>query len=318
MFSVIIPLYNKEKYIERSVKSVINQTITSFELIIINDASTDNSLQIVKNIKDDRIVIIEKKQRGYGGYAARNLGIEKARYDYISFLDADDEWMPNHLAEIIELIEQFPDVKVFSSGWHLKLVNTIKTDSYSLKQKLKIAHKVNCFYNEVVTGNAPLWTSVAIIHKNLFNKAGNFPEGKCKKGGDVEFWMRCMLHSEIAHTGKVTAIYYKDVANAVTKSISDFEIPYVVRSVKLIVNKVDAQTAIKIKKYANSYAKISIFRSIIYGQNIKQMLENYYKEVDKKYYYFFWFLKIFPSSLLRPLYVGYRYLIVKFSKSDLG
>ena len=316
--SIIVPLYNKERYINRCVDSVFNQSYANFELLIINDASTDNSLQKVKEIKDERVKIINRKERGHGGYAARNMGIKKAKYDYIAFLDADDEWMPEHLFEISKLIKQYPKINIFSSGWHLKSGNILKFDSYTLRLSHGSAHKVNCFYDEVVKGNTPLYTSVAVIHKKLFNLAGNFPEGKCKKGGDVEFWMRCMLHSEIAHSGKVTAIYYKDISDAVTKTISDFEIPYVVKSVKLIVDKVDAQTAIKIKKYANTYAKIAILRSIIYGQNVKQMLKSYFKEVDKKYYYFLGFLKIFPSSLLRPLYAGYRYFIVKFSKSDLG
>ncbi|QYS90674.1 glycosyltransferase family 2 protein [Flavobacterium covae] len=90
LFSVIIPLYNKENYIYNTLISVINQTYTYFEIIIVNDGSTDKSLEIVKNINDSRIKIFEQNNKGVS--SARNLGIKNATGSLIAFLDADDLW----------------------------------------------------------------------------------------------------------------------------------------------------------------------------------------------------------------------------------
>ena len=90
MISVVIPLYNKEKYIKRAIESVLNQTFQKFEIIVVNDGSTDKSAEIVQNIKDPRIRLINQKNAGVS--AARNRGIQEAKYEYIAFLDADDFW----------------------------------------------------------------------------------------------------------------------------------------------------------------------------------------------------------------------------------
>ncbi|MGI6022871.1 MAG: glycosyltransferase family 2 protein, partial [Methanoculleus sp.] len=90
--SVVIPLYNKAPYIARALASVITQTCQGFEVIVIDDGSTDGGAEIVRRLDDTRIRVIRQENRGVS--AARNRGIESARTDFIAFLDADDEWMP--------------------------------------------------------------------------------------------------------------------------------------------------------------------------------------------------------------------------------
>ena len=89
--SVIIPLYNEEKYILECINSVINQTYKNLEIIIVDDKSTDNSLKILEQIKDDRIKTI-KLDKNSGVAHARNKGVEVSTGDYICFLDSDDFW----------------------------------------------------------------------------------------------------------------------------------------------------------------------------------------------------------------------------------
>src|SRR5699024_6424946 len=96
MFSIVIPLYNKELSITNTLQSVLNQTFTDFEVVIVNDGSTDNSVEKVEAFNDPRIRLIHQANAGVS--AARNKGIEEANYDWISFLDADDLWMENHLS----------------------------------------------------------------------------------------------------------------------------------------------------------------------------------------------------------------------------
>lgn len=95
MFSIIIPLYNKADYIAETLKSVLNQTYCDYEVIVVNDSSTDNSLEVASSFQDERIHIYTKENEGVS--AARNYGIMHAKYDYIAFLDADDIWESDYL-----------------------------------------------------------------------------------------------------------------------------------------------------------------------------------------------------------------------------
>lgn len=105
--SVIIPLYNKAHTIERTLRSVFSQTYTNFEVIIIDDGSTDGSTNIIKEeFKDERLKIIVQQNKGVS--YARNVGIENAKGDYIAFLDADDEWLPYYLQTVLEESRKHP------------------------------------------------------------------------------------------------------------------------------------------------------------------------------------------------------------------
>jgi len=108
--SVIIPLYNAEKYIERTLQSVLNQTYQNLEIIIVDDESPDNSVKICQQFNDSRIKIIHQKNRGLPG--ARNTGIRHATGEYIAFIDADDIWLPSKLNNHIIHLENHPDVGI--------------------------------------------------------------------------------------------------------------------------------------------------------------------------------------------------------------
>ena len=110
LFSVVIPLYNKENYISETINSVLKQSVQDFELIVINDGSTDKSLDIVKSFNDFRISLIDQKNIGLS--ATRNKGIKLAKGRIVALLDADDLWQPNFLKEIKSFHEAHPDIDV--------------------------------------------------------------------------------------------------------------------------------------------------------------------------------------------------------------
>src|SRR5690625_5076160 len=114
MFSVVIPLYNKELSIRNTLQSVLDQTFTDFEIVIVNDGSTDSSAAIVEEFTDPRIRLIHQENQGVS--AARNKGIEEAKYDWIVFLDGDDLWENNHLEEFVKMIKLFPEDRVFCTS----------------------------------------------------------------------------------------------------------------------------------------------------------------------------------------------------------
>ncbi|MGH1386609.1 glycosyltransferase family 2 protein [Kordia sp.] len=116
LFSVIIPLYNKEKYIQQTVESVLQQSFADFELLIVNDASTDKSVAVVSQISDNRIQLIENP-KNLGLSATRNHGISKANGDIIALLDADDVWLPNFLETIQSLYNSFPEAAIYGTDY---------------------------------------------------------------------------------------------------------------------------------------------------------------------------------------------------------
>jgi len=117
-FSIVIPLYNKEATIARAIQSVLNQTVQDFEIVIVNDGSTDKGPDIVSAIKDSRIRLIHQENQGVS--AARNKGIAEAKYDLIAFLDADDEWHPQFIEEILNLKSKYPMCDVYATNYFYK------------------------------------------------------------------------------------------------------------------------------------------------------------------------------------------------------
>ena len=115
-FTVIIPLYNKESYVENTINSILNQTFTNYEVLIVNDCSTDDSVAKVKPFLSEKIKLIAHSDNK-GLSAARNTGIQNANSDYITFLDADDLWKPTFLETIHQLITDFPEAKIFGTNY---------------------------------------------------------------------------------------------------------------------------------------------------------------------------------------------------------
>src|SRR5690606_6986211 len=116
-FSVVIPLYNKEKYIKETLNSVLAQTFQDFEIIVVNDGSTDNSANQILQFKDKRIKVID--QQNQGAASARNQGIEISSSPYIALLDADDTWYKNHLVELKRQIRLFPDAGLYCNNYEI-------------------------------------------------------------------------------------------------------------------------------------------------------------------------------------------------------
>ena len=116
MFSVVIPLYNKADYINKSIESVLNQSFVDFELIVVDDGSTDTSAEIAQSFLTDDHKLI--RQQNTGVSAARNTGVANARHELIAFLDADDWWEPDFLQEMKFLIESHPEAGLYSSNFY--------------------------------------------------------------------------------------------------------------------------------------------------------------------------------------------------------
>ena len=203
-FSIIIPVYNKEKFVAKTIESVLSQTFTDYEIIIVNDGSTDQSEAKISTFKDNRIQYYSKKNEGVA--LARNFGIEKATADYICFLDADDYWHPTFLETVQRYSSELPEQKVFAAAIEIETKNKTIPAHYSIlsTSDFEIVNFFNASQNECV-----LWTSSVCIHKSVFEKVGDF-DTKIKHGEDTELWIRIGLQFPIVFIRKILARYVYD------------------------------------------------------------------------------------------------------------
>lgn len=210
--SVVIPLYNKEKHISRAVNSVLNQTYKNFELIIIDDGSTDGSLAVVEKFDDSRIKVFTFKNNGVS--VARNLGIEKAKYSYIAFLDADDEWEENFLLNVKKLIQTYPECGMYATLYKFKNNNKVRYPKLNLRMKKGQSAIIHYFKAALI--EPVVSASSVVIKKDVFNDLGGFlPE--LNRGEDLEMWIRIALKYDVAFLNKDLVTYNLDASNRITQ-----------------------------------------------------------------------------------------------------
>ncbi|MGV0829516.1 glycosyltransferase family 2 protein [Empedobacter brevis] len=208
MVSVVIPLYNKENSILDTIHSVLNQTYDDFELLIINDGSTDNSLSVVSNIQDPRIKIIDKPNGGVS--SARNVGILNSQNEYIAFLDGDDLWFETHLETLVNSIELLDKNDIGGIGTTFyKSENKIFDEKKFIKNKPLIIDD----YFEFMSSPIPRFnSSTLMVKKSKIMETGLFDES-LKYGEDVEFWYKLFSKYTLIYLNTITTIYFVAAEN---------------------------------------------------------------------------------------------------------
>ena len=205
IISVVIPLYNKEKKIEYTLKSVFTQTFQNFEIVIVDDGSTDNSVEEVEKFTDSRIRLIHQTNAGVS--AARNRGIEAASGELIAFLDADDVWMPEYLATQYGLYQKYPECSVYACNYEFRDSEGKVTPTIIRKLPFEGDDGILSNYFEVAScSHPPLWTSAVVVKKSAIQAIGGFPIG-IKSGEDLLTWARLAVSGTIVYSKTVQAIY---------------------------------------------------------------------------------------------------------------
>lgn len=213
-FSIIISVYNKENFIENTIKSVLQQSFTDYEVLIINDGSTDASESKILAFDDSRIQYFYKENEGVS--EARNYGIINAKSAYITFLDADDYWYPNFLQEMFNNIAKFPEQKVFSAAIEIENPKKVIPSSYSIPKENDIV-VVNYFEASYLEG--VIFTSAAVFHKSVFEKVGHF-DPKIKSGQDTDLWIRIGLIYPVVFSFKILSRYIYDAHSLSKKKMT--------------------------------------------------------------------------------------------------
>jgi glycosyltransferase involved in cell wall biosynthesis len=210
-FSVVIPLYNKEPHIARAIRSVLNQTYGSFELVIgVDGGTTDGSAKVAETFNDPRIRRIYHEHTGIS--AARNLCIAESRADLIAFLDADDEWLPDYLETIMALVNRFPVAGAWSTTYYRTSRDGIQAEwqgNVSILEGDCNAGIINIFARNA---RRPFYTSSIVIRKGTLVSIGAFPVG-VPRGEDVDTWFRLAFRFPIAWCYKSKVIYHRNVVN---------------------------------------------------------------------------------------------------------
>ncbi len=203
-FSVIIPVYNKEQFLVHTINSVLNQSFTDFELLLIDDGSTDSSPALLNQFTDERIKLISQNNQGVS--AARNLGIKEAKAPYIAFLDADDLWESDHLETMHNYCIQFPDESLFNTAKSIDTGHQLIPARYAISKTANF-ELVNFFE---ASGIEPvLWTSSVVIKKTALEQVGVFDTG-IKSGQDLDLWIRLGLQFPVVFIWHRTARYTYD------------------------------------------------------------------------------------------------------------
>lgn len=204
MISVIIPLYNKATSIAKALDSVLAQAYQDFEVVVVDDGSTDEGAAVVEQYTDERIRLI--RQANAGVSAARNKGIAEARGEYVAFLDADDEWMPEFLAEIVALQQEFPECRAQVTSY-VQCQNGEKRGIVLNRLPFEGVHGVLTNYFEVSAhSHPPVWTSAVCIERALLQEIGGFPLG-IKSGEDLLIWARIAVRTHWAYSLKAYAVF---------------------------------------------------------------------------------------------------------------
>ena len=210
MFSVIIPLYNKEHTIINTINTVFNQSFQDFEIIIVNDGSVDKGIEKINNhVFDNRVRIIDQKNAGVS--AARNVGVENAKYNYIAFLDADDVWLPDYLLYVSKAISLFPYSQMICSAGFGK-------DKFGVLSKREIKKHSNKILEFDFFENPHIFLHISstVVTKDIFNTVNGFQVGM-RRNEDFAFLYSAALFTKPIYSGFPMSIYVGDVQGQATK-----------------------------------------------------------------------------------------------------
>ena len=211
--SVIVPLYNKAAYIQRCLESVLHQADACFEIIVVDDGSTDNGAVVVAGIHDPRIRLIRQQNRGAA--AARNRGAALAQHDLLAFLDADDEWEPEYLASMVDLVRRFPAAQLYGAGF-ITCNGGAGTVQRFCGRRGPVQSLLDVFQEWV---HAPAFNaSSVVVRRDGFQSVGGFPE-ELRYNEDWILFFKMALRYPVACCRRPLVRYHKDIPAQATNAL---------------------------------------------------------------------------------------------------
>ena len=287
-FSVVIPLYNKEKEIKNTIESILNQTYKPDEIIIIDDGSTDNSALIVEKYFKNKVKLI--RQKNCGETCARNRGIKEAKNEFICFIDADDLWKKDFLEEIAKLIKDFPEAVVYSTSHKM-----IDENGKIISSKVSLPKNFRGYLDnfiKIFKDNYGIINSSSVCIKKSINPV--FPVGE-KKGGDLCAWIELSLKGKFAFVNKPLSIYKLDASN---RSSSIYKEPIIPCQLKWIYKHKATKDIIK---FVHKNILITVYGNIADGnKEFAKVVIDFMRKNDD----YFWIV-LLPSLFISKKFLNF-------------
>ncbi|TFH88168.1 glycosyltransferase family 2 protein [Billgrantia azerbaijanica] len=219
-FSVVVPVYNKIKHLERTLECLYSQSYRDFEIVVVDDGSTDGSLQLLDAHRERGLIRLYRRYKpGPGGYEARNHGARRALGKWLIFQDADDWCSEDHLEEFHHDIERTngSDIKLYvnayakvRNGTIVPIVAFPHDGVLSRKQGLELFSRADYIHMNGVC-----------IERQLFLKSSGFPEGRYRRGGDVYYWIRMLASEDKSHySRKITSHWNNDNSQIIKNPVN--------------------------------------------------------------------------------------------------
>lgn len=253
--SVVIPLYNKRQYIARCLDSVRAQTFGNYQLIVVDDGSTDDGAAIAQGYLRAGDALL--RQTNAGVSAARNRGMAAAAADLVALLDADDEWTPEHLAHLAHLARAFPQAGIFGTG------SVTRSGRWSIETTIKSSRPgcVSYFNNSSI--ESILHSSSVALRKQAIADTSGFAQG-VRFGEDVDFFCRACLRWPLAYHPAITSVYHRDPANSA--AVSHAATPHELLTENLIAALEEQQVAPELRREVEDF-----LRRVIVGQVVHDL-----------------------------------------------
>lgn len=219
MFSVVIPLYNKQDTIRDTLESVRKQTFEEFEVVVIDDGSTDGSPEIVQDfvVSDARFRVFRQENAHVS--AARNHGVRRSCGHLVAFLDADDFWKPDHLENLKTLYQSYPEAGMYGTAYtrHYTSGGAVAM----VVAQFEGAHGLIGDYFKLAQECQFVYTSSIAVPKRVLDGIDGFSENEKSGGEDLDVWMRVAIHHKVAYFGQSTVVYNCGVPNQLTQKTSE-------------------------------------------------------------------------------------------------
>lgn len=313
-FSVIIPLYNKSPYIEKALMSVMYQTFTDYELIVVDDGSMDDSAAKTETVLSEYSTPHKLiRQQNAGVSVARNTGVAQSQGEYLCFLDADDWWDPDFLKEMSQLIDEYPDAGIY--GTNYTIVNETKHKTRISPIGVEPGFEsgyINYCQVYAKTLAMPLWTGAVSIPRCVFDETHGFPRG-IRLGEDFLLWLQIALKYKVAFLNKPLSYYNQDVEIAYRGVIKTGYEPDSFMTFHFNQFMDDENKDHEVKVLLDRLRVYSLLRFRLanaYNERVNQEIAKVdFANVDKKYWFYYripyplvWLyhnLKLLASKLLR-------------------
>ncbi|MHC4926392.1 MAG: glycosyltransferase family 2 protein [Planctomycetota bacterium] len=305
--SAVIPAYNAESYIARTIESVLQQTYPAAEIIVVDDGSTDKTAQVVGQF-GDKVRLIQQENAGECG--ARNTGVRHAAFSWIAFLDADDEWLPQKLQLQVECIRQHPLLVWVSSNYERCLCGTNRCKPHMSTQKTKKFFEgktcISDFFQAFIL-DVYGCSDTMLVKKDVLLEAGLFRQGQTR-AGDMDMWWRIAFrYPQFGYVHKPLAVYHLGIPGCASVTFNNWRI----YSDMIERNLREAEHCGRLETFrpAATYMLRKWLRSMLFDgqkEGIRFMLKQFNCFLSPGYRFLMWLLTCYPALTVKCLKLSSR------------